>query len=74
MIASTHLGCLDANEQPSGSHSESLDLGDPVDIVADLQALFVYGRRGPLVAALGGGFLGEEGGHGESRCLGTSEV
>jgi hypothetical protein len=61
----THLGRLHADEQPSRSHSESLDLGDPVDIVTDLQALFVDGRRGSLVSALGGGFLGEKGGHRE---------
>lgn len=65
----THLGRLHADEQPSRSHSERFDLGDPVDIVTDLQALFIDGRGWSLVSALGGGFLGEEGGHRDNYVL-----
>jgi hypothetical protein len=61
----THLGRLHAHEKPSRPYSERFDLGDPVDIVTDLQALFVDGRGWSLVSALGGGFLGEKGGHRE---------
>lgn len=59
----TRLAGLYSDEQPSRSDSKGLDLGDPVDIITDLETLFVDGRRGALVGGFSGGFLGEEGGH-----------
>ena len=58
-VASAHLGRLYADKQPSRAHSKGLDLGDPVDILADLESLVVDGRGRGMMRALGDGFLGE---------------